>query len=362
MDTTQEISQPVLSTSSHPLTPRTCWAGYPSWVKRFYNPETQSEEPYIEFAEYPNELKWHLSNVLPFNFEEESWKRNLLEKRIIKGKNGEDQEDLCFLDQIPFHYKCFYMSPHVIYPSVLFMLLNSKNVERSKPLETFEQKTQVCLNNATTVFEVYRFYRCVLLFFEGHFMIGMSKVWGDRTVEVMKRLGERLRQTLDAFQKQAFYAKGVGVVRRKVTGGSVANVLDLYDPVLANEYARISFRFCVSIIRVLELALIEMLQIDPVLASQNGFLTPTDVPPVDSIPDAIKATAITQCVMFCSEIVNPSTEEDNYDIEHMKLHANDPTDYLLSPSYFFQTLATLAGVTKASAASENNSAPEAKAD
>lgn len=324
-----------MSTNSSPRCP--VWDGYPSWVKKFNNQLEDVEEMYIEFAEYPEELRTPIENTLPFNFKDEGWRRNLTDKRIVDG-----QEEPSFAEQIPMHYKQFFMTPHVVYPGVLFLLFNAREVKREKPLVNPDDIKKVSLYNTVNVFVLYEFYRSILLYFEGHFMIRMNKNWADRTLEIFKRHGDRLGKLLDVYQKRAFNLPGVEIHRVKSTSGA-AKPLDLYDEKLAGEFGDLSFRYCVSMIHILELALIELLQIDPELAVKNSFLTIAAMPPVNCIPLPVKKECIETLLMFCEHVCNSTTERDKYDMQHIRTHCISER-HLISPSYFYQTLTYLAGV------------------
>lgn len=319
------------SSNATEATPFKAYTGYPSFIKSFVYPEENAENVYIEMAEYPKELRWGIQNILPLNFADEAWRLNLTQPMI--GADGEEMPS--FLDQMPLHFKQFFMSPHIIYPGAFFMLLNTKVVSRDAPLEDWKKKAESSLYNTTTVYQVYKFYRSVLHFFEGHFMMKMSEPWKNRTMSVIDRFHKRLFLVLQSYQKHIDGIKSVNAIRKLITSNAVPNPMQVYSPVTADDFAMVSFRFNVSILRMMELALIELLQIDPDLAFKHNMLTPTVVPPVEVIPKPVRTMAIEENVGIIT-LCNQHHEEDKYDTDHIEKHQFSEK-FLLSPSYFFQT-------------------------
>lgn len=315
--------------------PVRCWTKYPSFVKRFYDAKDREEQVYLELTQYPKELLPRLENALPFNFEDQGWKSNLTASPV----NEDGTQEPSLMEQIPHHFKNFYMSPFPVYTGVLFLLLNSKNLTSEKPLKTQEEVDEVSIRGTMNIFELYRLYRFVLFYFEGHFMMKKSDVFRHRVLDIFKRHGARLQQALNAYEKRATITSEMKELRYKVSH-KLAKPMDFYSEKITDEFGLLSFQACVAVINVLELALLELFQIDPKLATENGFLTPMELPPFHHISPFTKQNIMeeyVQFVLFC----NNTTVEDQYDLELINANPTSPK-YLVSPIYLFQTLVFLA--------------------
>lgn len=310
---------------------------YPPFVKFYYNAEHKEEDMYIEFAELPQDLLPGIEKILPFNFQEEAWKKNLtMAPEEPDPETGEKR--LSLLDQIPFHYKDFFISPHVVYPGVFFMLLNAHKIEGiKKPFDDLAEVKNVSFRGVANVYEMYRLYRCVLFWFEGHFMMEKSQRWKARTEEVLKRHGERIMTAGKMFRASLMFLPERRDITRKVSHGE-GKMLDYYSDDLADRIAQKSFDYCVSILHILELALMELMQFKIEKCVEAKFLTSTVRPEVSTVSPVVKDQVLQDLIAFSVEICNNSIEDDDYHykVDHMNLYPTSPK-WILSPSFFYQT-------------------------
>jgi hypothetical protein len=313
-----------------------CSRDYPSFVKFFYNSEHGEEDMYLEFFELPQELRPRMENVLPFDFKEEAWHKNLtMEPAESDPETGEKEPS--FINLIPMHYRDLYISPHVVVPGVFFMMLNAPVVKREKPLSTIAAVRDVSFRGTASVFEMYRLYRCVLFWFEGHFMMTKSKRWKERTQEVLTRHGDRIRAAMDMFRKKLMFIGERKDITYKVSHGQ-GTMLDYYSTDLAEIFGAISFDYAVSIINILELALMELMQFNIEACVKNKFLTFAAPPDPESVSPVVKHQVLNDLILFCLEVCNASYENKlyHYDTEHMTKFPTS-TRWILSPSFFYQT-------------------------
>lgn len=357
------MAKPVPSDATIPSTPiptdcppgtvGRCWSKFPPWIKRFYNPRVgvkdedgtpvqPEEEVYLELSQMPKELKPRIDWVLPFDFEDKTWIDNLTAKPAVSGPD--DVEEPSYLEQISMHFRTFFVNPHPLYVGGLFLLWNSKDpLTRTAPVLSLEKADSISMRGTASAFEIYRTYACFTFFFERHFMIRKNEQWAKRTLEIYKRRGERLKQLLSAYEKRCFFVEGLKEIRYKCSRG-LAKPMDFYSEELAERYALVSHRFAVSLIRIQELLLMEMIQIDASKAAESGFLTPEDVPPAEDVSPVTKAQIAEDQVGLCA-LCNNTVENDKYDLEHIaKTVASERFErrWGLSPSYLFQTLIYIA--------------------
>ena len=309
---------------------------YPSFVR-----ETDAREIYLEHADMPPTLLPRIANLLPIHFEDPAFMRNL------QLRSGGDQPS--FVEAVPRMYMDWFMAPHIIYTPVLYMLLN---------MDPPQSDNKKLFRRTTTIFEVAKFYRCVLFYFQ-HSALVETGPWEGRARDIFERYDARVTQDLRMFQKTADAIAGLDSLRMAYDLAPAGTPLVAqYDEKIAKEYREKSFVHCTHIVTAMELALYELLQMNPRDVDIWGACVQRLHPPLAQVEQVTLDVAEADLLRFADDMCNAHVQEDQYDLEHIKMRGASESDRsLLSPSFFFQTFVfvTRAHVHKPPTASSSSS-------
>jgi hypothetical protein len=306
----------------------------PAWVGRHTPKDSSAEEyQYLDVLKLPAELHPLSVGVFPIDFRDKNFIRNM---------------DLVY-PTVPDAWRLFGLLPFPVYRDTLSMMIRNAEplpplLDRKEPLDASTDAGKEVIEKhhihrgTCCLYDVYTNCLAALIWLKMHTGMRENQEWAASANQSFALYENRLKRRKELFLQVTQSLPGAYKLLFDMQEPG-SHITSFYSEELARAFEPLAYRYAVSVIRVMQECIVEIIGLDAQKAQEHQLFISQDRPPLEHIAPAVAASIKVHSEQFLTNFGAGSKDGSPcFDSDHAEEVSKTTPAGAVNPSFLFQVL------------------------